>query len=82
MFQRAPDLAAARAADMAGSFPQATSLYGNVLRTIQDPQARLDPETTRALQAEAPQEVQQGLGLEPDGSFTVWTALFWARART
>jgi len=36
----------------------------------------------RALQAEAPQEVRQGLGLEPDGSFTVWTALFWARART
>ncbi len=46
-------IAAARAADMAGSAPQATSLYGSVLRTIQDPQARLDPETTRALQAEA-----------------------------
>jgi len=36
----------------------------------------------RTLQAEAPQEVQQGLAFEPDGSFTAWTALFWARART
>ena len=33
----------------------------------------------RALQEEAPEEVRKGLGLEPDGSFTVWTALFWAR---
>jgi ubiquinone/menaquinone biosynthesis C-methylase UbiE len=44
------------------------------------PAARV--ELIRSLQAEAPQEVRQGLGLEPDGSFTVWTALFWARART
>jgi hypothetical protein len=35
--------------------------------------------TIRALQAAAPREVQQAMGFEPDGSFTVRNGLFWAR---
>ncbi len=34
----------------------------------------------REVQTEAPQEVQQALAIEPDGSFTFTTGLFWARA--
>lgn len=34
----------------------------------------------REVQAEAPQEVQQALAFEPDGSFTFTTGLFWAKA--
>jgi ubiquinone/menaquinone biosynthesis C-methylase UbiE len=34
----------------------------------------------RRLQAAAPQEVHDGLAIERDGSFTVRTGLFWARA--
>lgn len=33
----------------------------------------------RAMQNEAPREVQEALAFEPDGSFTVRTGLFWAR---
>ncbi|MEO8297825.1 MAG: class I SAM-dependent methyltransferase [Burkholderiales bacterium] len=33
----------------------------------------------RALQVDAPLEVQQALAFEPDGSFSVRTGLFWAR---
>jgi len=33
----------------------------------------------RELQAEAPEEVRQDLAIEADGSFSVWTALYWAR---
>jgi ubiquinone/menaquinone biosynthesis C-methylase UbiE len=33
----------------------------------------------RALQNEAPREVQEGLAIEPDGSFIVKTGLFWSR---
>lgn len=35
----------------------------------------------RTLQQEAPREVQQALGIEPDGSFTARTGWFWARKR-
>ena len=52
-------IAAARAADMAGSSTQATALYGNVQRIIQDPQARLDPEMVRQLQAEAQAAIER-----------------------
>ena len=34
----------------------------------------------RQLQTGAPEEVQQGLQIEPDGSFSATTGLFWARA--
>jgi hypothetical protein len=34
----------------------------------------------RTLQNEAPREVQEALAFEADGSFTVRTGLFWARA--
>jgi ubiquinone/menaquinone biosynthesis C-methylase UbiE len=43
---------------------------------------RTSPERTsiiRALQNEAPREVQEALAFEPDGSFAVRTGLFWAR---
>jgi ubiquinone/menaquinone biosynthesis C-methylase UbiE len=35
--------------------------------------------TIHSLQTAAPREVQEALALEPDGSFTVRTGLFWAR---
>lgn len=44
------------------------------MRTAPDRVAML-----RTLQAEAPQEVRQALQIEPDGSFTSETVLFWAR---
>ena len=34
----------------------------------------------REMQRDAPQEVQEALAIEPDGSFTFTTGLFWARA--
>ena len=34
----------------------------------------------RSLQDQAPSEVRSGLAIEADGSFTIRTALFWARA--
>lgn len=34
----------------------------------------------RAVQTEAPTEVQEALAIEADGSFTITTGLFWARA--
>jgi hypothetical protein len=43
---------------------------------------RTSPDRTsmiRALQNEAPREVQEGLAIEPDGSFVVKTGLFWSR---
>ncbi|MDA8094959.1 MAG: class I SAM-dependent methyltransferase [Betaproteobacteria bacterium] len=35
----------------------------------------------RRLESEAPQEVREALGLEPDGSFMLPVGLWWARAR-
>jgi ubiquinone/menaquinone biosynthesis C-methylase UbiE len=35
----------------------------------------------RSLQRSAPDEVRQSLSLEPDGSFTLQTGLFWARRK-
>lgn len=43
---------------------------------------RTSPDRTsmiRALQNDAPREVQEALAIEPDGSFMVKTGLFWAR---
>jgi ubiquinone/menaquinone biosynthesis C-methylase UbiE len=37
-------------------------------------------EAIRRMQQGAPKEVQEGLAIEPDGSFTARTGLFWARA--
>lgn len=47
--------------------------------------ARMRPPASRVamireLQTEAPQEVQEALALEPDGSFKFTTGLFWAKA--
>lgn len=39
----------------------------------------LQTEAIRALQQRAPQEVRQALTIEPDGSFTPRTGLFWAQ---
>jgi ubiquinone/menaquinone biosynthesis C-methylase UbiE len=54
--------------------------FGSWVRRMATPADRVA--MIRTFQVEAPQEVQRGLGYEPDGSFTAWTALFWARART
>ncbi len=37
-------------------------------------------EMIRTLEAEAPQEVRDALAIQPDGSFTLHTGLFWAKA--
>lgn len=34
----------------------------------------------REVQNDAPKEVQEALAIEPDGSFTFRTGLFWGRA--
>ena len=51
--------------------------FASWVQRMRTPPQRVD--VIRSLLDEAPQEVRSALGVEPDGSFTIRTGLFWAR---